>query len=257
MRLAICITFFYKYSRLEYLRKICKSHQDLGVEYTTFIITNAKEKSEIELIKENVFNKDLHIITPSYLGHPFLLTWSHRDVFREQISNYSHFLYTEDDILFTKKNLDYWIESREILRKTPYIPSFFRYEVNSEGEYVSTDVTKPQSLQSHIFYSKDKIFINLMEPYQGMYLMDKKLLIELLFTNASSPDTGIWQIREKASQGLTFWNVPEGAYSRMLVGLDHHHRISHNAMVHHLPNNYANDSEIPLGSLPVKDILYY
>ena len=153
MRLAISITFFYKYSRLKYLRKICESHQDLGVEYTTFLITNAREKNEIKLIKQNIPNKDLHIITPSYLGHPFLLTWSHRDVFREQISNYSHFLYTEDDILFTKKNLDYWIKAREVLRESPYIPSFFRYEVTSEGEYVSSDVTEPQSLQSHIFYS--------------------------------------------------------------------------------------------------------
>lgn len=87
--------------------------------------------------------------------------------------------------------------------------------------------------------------------------MDKKLIIELLFTDASSPDTGKWGIREKAAQGLTYWNIPEGAHSRMLVGLDYFHRISNNAMVHHLPNNYANSPKTPLGSLPIKDILCY
>ena len=81
-----------------------------------------------------------------------------------------------------------------------------------------------------------------------MYLMDKELAIEFLFSDASSPDTGIWGIREKAAQGLTYWNVPKGAHSRMLVGLDQRMRIHSHAQIHHLPNNYATTQARALAS---------
>lgn len=258
MRLAIAITFFYRHSRLEYLRQICEAHQQLDTEYTTFIITNSKDENEIRLIRENACNKDLHIATPTYLGHPYLLTWSHRDIFREQISSrssYSHFLYTEDDLLLTRQNLDYWLGAREVTKTTPFIPAFLRYEINNRGETVSTDVTEPQALTSHLLKVGETTFVNLKQPYQGMYLMDEKLAIELLFSNASSPDTGRWGIREKAAQGLTYWNVPSGAHSRMIVGLDQTMRILSDARIHHLPNNYANNPDSIFGKIPVDKIL--
>lgn len=249
---------FYRHSRLQYLRQICEAHQQLDIEYTTFIITNIKDDDEINLIRENARNKDLYIATPSYLGHPYLLTWSHRDIFREQISSgsgHSHFLYTEDDLLLTRQNLDYWLKAREVTRTTHFIPAFFRYEINNRGETVSTDVTETQALTSHLLKVKETTFVNLRQPYQGMYLMDKELAIEFLFSDASSPDTGIWGIREKAAQGLTYWNVPSGAYSRMVVRLDQRMRIHSDARIHHLPNSYANNPGTPYAKLLVDEIL--
>lgn len=254
INLSIAITFFYKYSRLEYLRQICEAHRQMDIEYTTYIVTNTNDEHEINLIRENAYSKDLRIITPTYLGHPFLLTWSHRDIFREQISqesDHTHFLYTEDDLLLTKKNLDYWLSARNITKSTPFIPGFFRYEINAEGEAVSTDIIKRQSLASHLLKFEETTFVNLKQPYQGMYLMDKQLATEFLFSNASSPNTGQWGIREKAAQGLTFWRVPRGFHSRSIVGLNHNMQIHSDARIHHLPNNYANNPNSRFGRIPV------
>jgi len=260
MHLAIAITFFFRHSRLQYLRQVCEAHRQLNVEYTTFIITNTSNVCEISSIREHALSDDLHIITPTYLGHPYLLTWSHRDVFREQISNgssYSHFLYTEDDLLFTKQNLDYWLGARESLGSTPFIPGFLRWEINNRGETVSTDITEPQALSSTpLFKVGDSTFASLKEPYQGMYFLDKQLAVEFLFSNASSPDTGIWEIREKAAQGLTYWSVPTGVYSRIMIGLTQEMQIHPHAQIHHLPNNYADNPNSPHGKIPVDSILY-
>jgi len=122
---------------------------------------------------------------------------------------------------------------------------------------VSSDVTETQALTSHLLKVGETTFVNLRQPYQGMYLIDKELAIEFLFSDASSPDTGMpkWGIRERAAQGLTYWNVPRGAYSRMIVGLDQRMRIHSDARIHHLPNNYANDPDTPFAKLPVDEIL--
>ena len=70
-----------------------------------------------------------------------------------------------------------------------------------------------------------------------MYLLDKEKAMELLFTEASSPDTGIWGIREKAAQGLTFWKVPKGTYSRFVIRVTENNQVDPDSLVHHLPNN--------------------
>jgi hypothetical protein len=230
----------------------------MDIEYTTHIATNTNDDHEINLIRENVCGKDLHIITPTYLGHPFLLTWSHRDIFREQISqksNHTHFLYTEDDIMLTKKNLDYRLHARAITKSTPFIPGFLRYDINAKGVAVSTDVVKRQSLSSHLLKFEETTFVSLKQPYQGMYLMDKQLATEFLFSNASSPNTGQWGIREKAAQGLTFWRVPRGFHSRSIVGLNQNMQIHTDARIHHLPNNYANNPNSRSGKIPVDRLL--
>ena len=120
---------------------------------------------------------------------------------------------------------------------------------------MSSDVTETQALTSHLLKVGETTFVNLRQPYQGMYLIDKELAIEFLFSDACSPDTGIWGIRERAAQGLTYWNVPTGAYSRMIVGLDQRMRIHSDARIHHLPNNYANVPDTPHAKLPVDEIL--
>ena len=89
-----------------------------------------------------------------------------------------------------------------------------------------------------------------------MYLLDKQLALEFLFSDASSPDTGIWGIREKAAQGLTYWNVPASAHSRIIVGLSQEMQIHPHSQIHHLPNNYADNPNSPFGKIPVDSIFY-
>ena len=258
MRIAIAITFFYRHSRLEYLSQVCAAHRELGVEYSLFVITNTSEPREHRIIEINAKHEDIKIISPKYIGHPYLLTWAHRDIFREILANqlgYTHFFYTEDDLLFTRSNMTYWLEASEKLKPTTLIPGIMRYEINCNEEIVSSDITQQHQLESTPKIIIDgSTYVSLRQPYQGMYFLDKEQAIELLFTSASSPDTGIWGIREKAAQGLTYWNVPNGAYSRIVVPITEDNQIDPRSLVHHLPNNYANDPNMPGGKILIKDI---
>ena len=86
-----------------------------------------------------------------------------------------------------------------------------------------------------------------------MYFLDRQLMEEFADSPAKSPDFGRWPIREKAAQGLTFVNIPEGYTSRNLVLIDHHTKtIPQEAWIHHLPNNYATNKKEIFGKIPMQ-----
>ena len=259
MKLAVAITFFFDESRLRYLEKVLTSYEALGLPSKIFVVTTANHEFELERIRELAGSLDCSVVVPAFLGHPYLLTWCHREIFKSLIlgeEGFTHFLYSEDDLFFTKENLDYWLESRRCLSSTSFIPGFVRYEVNSEFVHVSTDITSTHDLSRIPRLEESGYqFVGLRQPYQGMYLLDLSMAEEMLFSAAGSPDFGKWGIREKAAQGLTFWQVPKGFYSRMLVRLTGDNDLDPGCLIHHMPNNYACNSESKFGKLPLSQVL--
>ena len=227
-----------------------------------FVITNTESLDNHKKIVAAV-EADIKIYVPKLIGHPYLLTWAHFDVFRKLFQteqNLTHFMYLEDDILITPENIEYWLEGRANLRNIGLIPSFLRYELAAQETLMrSTDVTshvKLNEIPRVNFHNKNYCYINLPQPYQGMYLFDRELAEEHLFGPSSNPDFGIWGIREKAAQGLTFANVPSGCTSRNFVGfkLDRN-QIDSRALIHHTPNNYANNPQTKFGKIPINELI--
>lgn len=261
-KVAIAVTFFYDEARLEYLQAVARHFSQLAEESAVFVITNTEDAHQHQKITSAIGRHDTNVVAPQLIGHPYLLTWTHRAIFAnvfKEDQSFSHFLYLEDDIELTSKNIEYWIEGRERLRPYDLYPSFLRYEISRDGTIVSSDVTnrRPISIHAlpHIELSDNYFFVNLRQPYQGMYLMDRDLFSEFVSSTAYSPDFGKWQIRERAAQGLTFFNTPEGFYSRNVLGYHLMKGIDHRALIHHLPNNYALDPKRRLGSIAVNRLL--
>jgi hypothetical protein len=260
--LLACVTFHYNPSRLDYLRQTCAGIGRLARKTLIVIITNAAEKDS--QIREELAGIQATVMTvsPTFLGHPFLLAWVHLDVFREFFfgeQSFTHFLYAEDDILIRPENIAYWMEGRELLRHHGLIPSFLRYERNpSSGDLYSTDSLVRASYRDlpRLQVSPDGYeFVCLPNPYQGMYLLDRELLDEHLSGPSSSPDFGRWRIRERAAQGITFLNVPRGFTSRNLIGcLSGDPRVDPRCLIEHLPANYVADPSSPLARFKVDDI---
>jgi hypothetical protein len=261
-KLVIGVTFHFDGKRLGFLQRTAKNFAQLSQSTKVFVVTNTESPEEQKLIKEAV-GTDTELVVPTHLGHPYLLTWGHFDRFRELFqadTSLSHFLYLEDDIEIKLDNLNYWLRAREELRSTGLIPSFLRYEVKEgEAEMRSTDVTSQfelKKLPKVQLKGREYCYINFPEPYQGMYFLDRELAQEHLFGESSSPDFGRWGIREKAAQGLTFAQVPKNCFSRNFVGF---HRgtnsIDPRALIHHLPNNYANNPESKHGKIPIRELV--
>ena len=246
-KLAIAVCCHFNESRLSYLDQISSHFASLGAEIFLNIVTNTKNQDEIKKIESVIADKgfDFQFFIPDALGHPLLLTWAHFPVFKRllQDESFTHFLYLEDDTLITRENMSYWIQGRELLRPYGLIPSFLRVEkkVNDDRWY-SSDCPHPFYIYSlpRIRVQENLGFINLPELYQGMYLMDRELMLEHLSGSTYSPNSGIWGIQEKAAQGVTFANVPNGYTTRNLIPYEVNSlKIDERCLIHHLPNNYA------------------
>ena len=266
IRLAICITVHFSAERLVYLEAMVEHFTQLCEDVEVFIVTNAnpnngEQKLLDDVLKEKGFK--YHFFTPIGIGHPFLLTWSHFDVFKKLINDgsISHFMYLEDDLLVTKDNFDYWQDSLQTLQPLGLIPSFFRIEKKkSDSKWYSSDVKERFLFRKlpKVYKNQDYAFINLPHPYQGMYLLTRELMIEHLNSPSSNPDFGIWGIRERAGHGLTFQNIPNWCTSRNFLGFNvKTGRLDPRSFIHHLPNNYVNRDKPDgnLGTIQVDEVI--
>ena len=264
LKLLICVTFHYVTERLAYLQKISSHFASLAENVEVVIITNDRANASDILSLLAEFNLNIKVISPFLLGHPYLLTWCHLQVFREALladQSISHFLYLEDDMCVTAENISYWIEGREKLRKFGLIPSFFRFELcPSTGEAYSTDALSKVNfavIPKVEFQDIEYAYLNLPYPYQGMYFLDRELMREHLESQSSSPDFGSWYIREKAAQGITFLDVPEGFTSRNLIGYRTTlNTIDSRCLVYHTANNYVTNPDTPYAKISIADLIF-
>jgi hypothetical protein len=261
-KLLVGVSFHFIKERLKYLKDISLHFKLLSDNLELCVFTNTKNEDDHVIIRELLDDLKPQIFVPSLLGHPFLLVWAHLDIFRScflKDSTISHYLYLEDDIEISKENIVYWLNAREHLRAYNLIPSFVRYELlEGDPNPFSVDITKQFSLEQMptVKHTKNYHYINLPNPFQEMYFLDRELAKEHFFGKSSSPDFGIWNIREKAAQGLTYLNVPKNFFSRNLVGYDLSKKcIDSRALIHHLSNNYVNNPNTKSGKIYIKDMV--
>jgi hypothetical protein len=261
-KLLVGVSFYFVKERLKYLKQIFSHFKFFSDNFDLCIFTNTENNENHMLIREVLNDFKPQIFVPSLLGHPYLLVWAHLAIFRSRFLNdstISHYLYLEDDIEIRKENIVYWLNAREHLRAYNLIPSFVRYELlESDPRPYSVEITMPLSFEQlpKIKHSEKYYYINLTNPYQGMYFLDRELAKEHFFGRSSSPDFGIWNIREKAAQGLTYLNIPKNFFSRNLVGYDLGKKcIDNRALIHHLSNNYVNNPNTKSSKIYIKDII--
>lgn len=263
--LCIAIAFHFRDEVLPYISKSSNEFSKLGRQVTVHIMTNTSNVNEKQRIADVLAGKgfSFFIHTPTYLGHPYLLTWSHLGLFREQFSqdhSISHFMYLEDDVLFTQENMIYWIQGRHYLGSSGFIPAFLRYETRpDEGDqrYVLDvmDQADPEN-SPRISLGETYSFISLPHFYQGMYLLDREYMNLHLTTESSSPQDARWWIRERAADGINTYQIPKGFFSRNLVGyLPEKRQIDFRCLIHHMANRYTYSPDSRCGKIPVEQIV--
>ena len=137
MRLAVHITSFQgkNYNkRFILLKKIVKKYQSISKKIDIFIHTNKNSKKfyikNVNYICHNLKNKN-----------PFYLSWCCRPLMEKQKNNYDGFIYSEDDILFSKQNFNYWIQFKDSCIKENQNLGFLRIE-KKKNKYFYTDLIK-------------------------------------------------------------------------------------------------------------------
>jgi hypothetical protein len=257
--MAIAVTCFDAGNKKIPLAEISQEWASLAKRVRVYVVTNNPENSDIREFVSKNSNLDIVVATPNLIGHPYLYTWIHRELFRRDFEEgaVSHFLYLEDDIRFGRDNLEYFLENEEALGKFGLFPGFLRYEVDDAGTQFATDVLRPESVQllPRVIKNSRYLFLNLRNPYQGMYLMSRSLFTEFVASDAFTPDEGRWGIRERAAAGLTFEKVPQDCFSRNFVGYVLGEGFDSRCMIHHVSNRYAKDKGSRWASIPVSQVI--
>jgi len=262
MNLYRCITFHFKNDRLKYLQQVIAAHMDFDCSGRVEILTNTSDPSEQASITEAVSKTGVSnvVVVGCQVPHKWLLPWASKLTLKAAYETglYTHFLYSEDDILIRRENLEYFVEDLPALKVFGLYPGFLRVEWSgSKGRWVASDVNHMygrigrQSQRLPRGTSKAKRnYVCSTNAYQAMFLYDKELFEEHL----SSPTFDIQQygglenlndewgggVAERAAFGLTHFNSPHGFPCRNpLPYTEYFNLIDPCCFIHHIPNNYA------------------
>lgn len=273
MKLLIVIAFHFNPEKIELLKKVVSLHPAITDQVECIVTTNSVKSSELDEIMHltpKAENYKLEVVSFPNLPHPWLLPWGHKQIVKEKFSDpsYTHFLYIEDDMGFNRMNFDYWLESRELIKDTGLYPSFNRVEFNGvRNLWVLVDQVEPISaLETGVISrsNENKFFMNLKNPYQGLFLYDRELMLEhinsytfdinkygrvdLIDHNPEWPGGGV---AERANFALTFDSIPSGFTSRSAVCvIENLGILDPRSFVHHLPNKYTNLDNSCFGRVP-------
>ncbi len=197
---------------------------------------------------------------------PWNLAWEHKAVLEKDFrkgTRKSLYLYIENDLLFRQSNLEYWLEEREVLKSRRLIPSFMLVEYNSgiEGFVAINTFTKGKIKISQLpkFELKKCCFIELPNPYTGLYLFDQELLKEHVsskaFSKVGSRDLTWWDLGARATSGNQFIGVPTGFNSRHVIKLDKKSLLAaEGVLIHHMPNLYTKTLQSQSRALAINDL---
>ena len=121
MRILVAIAN-YGFKQMECLSMLIGEYQSMPCEIDLVVLTDVHK----------IFNSDIEVSIGLPTKNPWSLPFGHKRIFAERMANYDLFIYSEDDILITWKNIESFLELTGVL-PDGYISGFLRYEVLSNG----------------------------------------------------------------------------------------------------------------------------
>lgn len=221
---------------------------DLRIITSTF--KDAEKAAVLELLKpfhsphfrisiESFWNKD----------DPKDLTWVHKRLITDTFlvsREFTHFIYLEDDIRMSRRNVEYFIADRPLLAAAGFIPSFVRYEFNATTRKLyASDVITSVKIPENALRAGGKTYLMANNPYCASYILDQALAREYAASSSFDKETSAavwgWPSTERSAMGLCFENPPAGSIARFLIPVDTANRLPDaRCLIHHLPNNFTN-----------------
>ena len=230
--------------RFIFLKKIVKNYFNINKKIKIFIHTN-KITKKFKIKKVNYVKHNLHNT------NPFYLSWKCRKLIEEQKNYFDCFIYSEDDILFTKKNFDYWLKFKDISIKNNFNLGFFRIEKKNKKVF-STDLT--ESLKYKISINDNQFVVNNVNNYCAFWIYDKNEFKKFIKTK-------YWKFNWKGKSMHAFYGIREMSaigwhgknmkrYKATIIPL-YKKKLPIGSFVSHLTNNHAMSNH-PVGFGSIK-----
>ena len=268
-KIAITICFHFNKKKIKNLIKVCSQINEYAFSKHVTIVTNKIKNNEYNLLKR-ILKKTITSFNITQIEknpEPNLLPWFCFNILKKKYNekSFSHYLFLEGDILINSQNINYWIYSRNILKKHKMIPSFLRYELYKKNMH-SVDnpkIIKIKNTPKIISVSKNSGFINLKYPYHAACLMDRELMKEYTNSNLISIDYGfhhkimrtLYPIKELANVIIGYINVPAGFHNRYFLPFINKNQIPNYCLIKHLDNKYSKMKTWHYGNIKIKNLL--
>ena len=235
MKISVHITFYIKNKNklnLQKLNKVIKSYLTLSNKTYIYIHCNFEIKKKIKFvtfIKHNLKNKD-----------PHKLSWMCRPYMKKQKDYFDYFIYSEDDIIFNKKNFKAWLKFKDVCIRKKFNLSFLRTEtLKKNNELWSID--QPTNINQSLIINK-RLFVILKNPYCAMWIYDKKEFknfIKSKYWNlnnwlGNNPYTDL-KTREKSAIGWNGLNM--NRYKASIVPIQNY-KVLNDFYIKHLGEKY-------------------
>ena len=146
LRLLVTIASFGD-KNLGFLKKIIQGYRSMPMEVDVVVLSNAPKD----------LGEHVKVLVGLPTNDPWSLPFAHKPVLAENADRYDLFIYTEDDMDVTERNLQAFLDATPHLAPTE-IAGFLRYEIDKAGEWSFPDVHgifrwKPETVERRGSYA--------------------------------------------------------------------------------------------------------
>jgi 2-polyprenyl-3-methyl-5-hydroxy-6-metoxy-1,4-benzoquinol methylase len=119
----------YGVKNIPYAKRLIQEFRSMPFDIDIYILSEAPKD----------YDDDIKVLVGLPSKDPWTLPFAHKKLFSENVENYDLFIYTEDDTLIRKENIDAFIKATNTIEEG-LIPGFVRYELYPDGKKNYPDV---------------------------------------------------------------------------------------------------------------------
>ena len=122
------------------------------------------------------FGHGVEVVVKTPVGDPWTFPFAHRQILADRSDDYDLFIYSEDDTLITKKNIDAFLRATSLLRPDE-IAGFMRSEQGSDGQlYISTAHSHFHWDPASVVARGGELFASFTNEHSGSYVLTQSQL---------------------------------------------------------------------------------
>jgi 2-polyprenyl-3-methyl-5-hydroxy-6-metoxy-1,4-benzoquinol methylase len=201
---------------------------------------------DVDIVVTSNIAKDLgpqvEVVTGLPTKNPWSLGFAHKRIFAERAANYDLFIYSEDDVLITQRNIEAFMRMTDVLPKNE-IASFFRTEMDSAGRLYFSDSQFHYHWDASTFCQRGEYtFASFTNEHAACYALTREQLGRAIASGGFSvePHEGKYDLLCAAATDP----YTQCGFKKLIC-------ISHfeDFLVPHLPNKYGGKGPLPADEL--------
>lgn len=207
-----------------YLAQLIREYRSMPFETDIVVLSNAPKE----------LGADIEVVVGLPSKNPWSLPFGHKRIFADRMEKYDLFIYSEDDILITERNIQAFLRASEMLNDDE-VAGFFRKEVDADGvlHYPEAHAAFQWDPLSVCVRGED-VFAFFTNEHAACYILNRTQLKKAISSDGFlvPPHEGKYDMLcAAATDPYTQCGF------KKLVSVSNFDEF----LVHHIPNKYANE----------------